>query len=439
MYSVSRLLCLATVLLFTSFAGLGHEPPVEGSDLGSTGLGLRADAGSELRLSWDRMLFHPTGNEDGAGRVTLDSMGNRLYIASRAFRASEESSKIFALGATGGDLLDEIDMEFTADDIVARNHRVFVAGSTRAGFDWTTHLQAYDARSGAQVWTDEIDGFSPNISGPVLAADGGLVFLVVSTPGSPGDPDRVTMIRAYDQSSGQIDWEYLLPDADLALVATRGDAVYVTARKTADSIVLAALSQWSGELNWIEETAGHSPWSIATVPGLIALASGGVLAYAQDGTPAWADASPLTLAFADGGERLYSGGLAWKGPDPGPVLFNVRAHDSRSGERLWDYYHGADGESPYGVVRGIAARGSRVVAVGESIRFDTPSSPEDTLVVAYDGPSGIVRWTDRIENTSPFNSRVAIVGNKACVATVIDDDGAPGIRVRVLAYELSGH
>ena len=66
----------------------------------------------------------------------------------------------------------------------------------REGADHVGELQAWNLRTGEQVWTHEFA--SPNW-GPVLATGGGLVF-------SGGTTDRY--FRAFDAATGKVLWQY---------------------------------------------------------------------------------------------------------------------------------------------------------------------------------------------------------------------------------------
>jgi len=219
--------------------------------------------------------------------------------------------------------------------------------SASTGFDWMA--RAYDAATGAVLWTDDLHRGSYDWARR-LAAAGGRVF-VAGTLGD-GVLDRALAVRAYDGATGALAWaaepgQLDAPEVIPAVVASP-DRVFVGAVVDGTARVLA-YDAASGDVLWTRDVAG------ADTIGALALAAGRVVATARDAQ-----------------------------------TLSIRAYDQATGDLLWQRAEALPG----GVGAPITVDGFQLAATAATVHTSyrrNGSSPME--LHAYDAADGTPLWS----------------------------------------------
>jgi outer membrane protein assembly factor BamB len=155
------------------------------------------------------------GGDDGASALALSPDGDTVFVTGtsegKAFGVTNEHFATVAYDASTGSklwLTRHRDAGWEADDLAVSSDgtMVFVTGDSARtiGLPWSTsHTVAYDATTGADIWTVR----SPNeplvpsaVASIAVSPDGGTVFLSGTMNG------RVFATVALDPSSGTVRW-----------------------------------------------------------------------------------------------------------------------------------------------------------------------------------------------------------------------------------------
>jgi DNA-binding beta-propeller fold protein YncE len=254
--------------------------------------------------------------------------------------------------------------------------RVYVTGSSQgynSGPDIST--SAYDAATGARVWTHRYDGQEQDDypSSIAISPDGTTVYVTGwSLQFWFDDYDYVTL--AYDAATGSKKWVRYFDGggrADAALsiaVSPDGETVYVTGNAPVDinhvdAATIAYAAERGTEL-WVSRYHGGD------------LSGGTSLAVSPDGS----------RIYVTGSSNGGSGG--W-----GDFDYATISYDASDGAELWvARYNFAEGtDSPTDVA--VSPDGALVFVTGES-RAPTWSSP-DVATVAYHADTGDQAWVQR--------------------------------------------
>ena len=293
--------------------------------------------------------------------------------------------------------------ESIASDVEAANGRVFASGwvqSAAAGFEWS--VRAYDAGSGAVLWTDRVS--SPRrqaFAQATIATDDRVVTTGVIR--SPTSTDW--LVRGYDAATGALRWSDTRDRGgfDAARVVARDAGVaYVAGFSSAvdDRIELVAYDLDTGAVRWSRSDVLVGRWvdevtGIAVADGTVAIV-GGVMdpdtfdidAFvrvhaARDGAPLWSDElgrGPRDL-FANVGVHdgavVVAGGL---GDCIAACNALARAYDAATGGLLWEDV--ADDPDEDSMTGALAIDSDRVIVAGWLGHFSTGTY--QALVRSYD-------------------------------------------------------
>jgi len=271
--------------------------------------------------------------------------------------------------------------------IAVNKSRIFVAGvgnSADGIFEWI--VRAYDPRTGSLVWNDafELGGGGRAFA---LATQGARVF--VGGLGRTADDALIWVARAYNAKSGALLWSDQFENGgdwgDVRAVATKGSRSFFGGfSNTADNSfegIVRAHNSGTGALVWddaFNQGGNDNQINVMTVRGR-RLFSGG-FGFTEQGADEWVarayDTKTGALiwhdhfdngggnseanALAANGGRVYLGGFG-KAPNEA-FQWIVRAHNARSGHLLWnDRFDNGGGDNE---VNALAAKQSRVLAVG---------------------------------------------------------------------------
>ncbi len=232
--------------------------------------------------------------------------------------------------------------------ILASPTQVVVVGysenATREGL--AAVVRAYEPVSGAFLWEDRAGNTGLDVIAWAIAADRNRVFLAGTTSPADNPSVRDLFVRAYDASSGDVDWQIgrqsVIP-TKLILASGR----LLVAGAAANGTYLAAFSAASGVRLWQDTapTAGTLVDIAVKGPRIAAAILGrqsAVRAYNLiTGRVEWEDRLPirpgfqqLVFAVAQNNDSVFAAGSS--GQDFGNSEFMVRAYDARKGTLLWD-------------------------------------------------------------------------------------------------------
>jgi hypothetical protein len=263
---------------------------------------------------------------------------------------------------------------------------LFVTGRSRAatsGFDYAT--AAYDAATGAPLWSERYDG--PRSAGDWASAlgvspDGSELFVTGVSSDPSSHMDYATL--AYDSSTGALLWtkRYNGPgngfDAASAIgVSPDGSTVFVTGLSAGSTRVddhdyaTVAYDAVTGARLWAERYDG---------PGN----------DADD-----ADANALGVS-PDGSQVFVTGGILGS---RGNFNYATVSYDTATGVRLWAVrYNGPSNGFDVPTTLGVSPDGSQVFVTGDSVGT---TGDDDYATVAYDTTTGAESWVARYDNDGP--------------------------------------
>jgi hypothetical protein len=272
---------------------------------------------------------------------------------------------------------------------------VFVTGESvgdATALDYAT--VAYDATSGAMVWTSRYNGPA---NGDDLATslgvspDGTEVFIAGSSHRGSSRRAQDYATVAYDATNGATLWtsSYNGPvnRADFAKalgVSPDGSQVFVTG-----------------------QSRGPTSFDYATVA--YDARTGAMLWARRNNGPIAGFDSATALGVRPDGMRLYVTGTSDGGPRTVEDYATI-AYEARTGTKLWGRrYNGPAGNrDDLDLPRSLAVSpdGSQVFVTGESVGAGTSW---DYATLAYDATRGARRWTSRYSGPS-FDDRAASLG-----------------------------
>lgn len=319
-------------------------------------------------LLWEDRLQDVSGAEE-LGRLALDA--GRLFVTVMAARSSASTGfdwMVRAYDAATGAVLWTDDLHHGSYDwarrLAAAGERVFVAGTLGDGaLDRALAVRAYDAATGALAWAAEPGQLAAPEVIPAIAASADRVFV-------GGVVDGTTRVLAYDAASGDVVWTRELAGADtFGALALAPGRVVATARN-GQTLSIHTYDAATGDLLWQREDAlpGDAGAPI-TVDGFQLAASAETVhtsyrrngstptqlqAYAAaDGTPLWSRTTDAARDPTIAAGRLYAAS--------GPGSFFARSFDPETGRPLW-------GTPPRDEASAlaIAVRGPLVFLVGSS-------------------------------------------------------------------------
>jgi putative pyrroloquinoline-quinone binding quinoprotein len=334
----------------------------------------------------------------------------------------------------GGDLVweDQVDKAGGADGVNAlaiRKGQVFAAGSdTNAAGNRDFLVRAYRANTGVLLWADQVDQAGDADRAFALAVGAGQVFAAGFGTNTAGNQDF--LVRAYDPKSGALLWEDQLDRAgfnDVAeALAVQGRQVFAAGSSEPGAgnqdFLVRAYDAKSGAVLWEDQadTAGRNDvaFALAVRAGQVFAAGFGTNAagnqdfllrayQAKDGALLWEDQvdqagfDETAFALAVGEGQVFAAGSGQRAA--GNEDFLVRAYDAKSGALLWedqvDPAGGFDGANALALARG------RLFAAG----FVTNAAGHfDVLIRAYEAKTGALLWADQVDHAGFDDAALAL-------------------------------
>jgi WD40 repeat protein len=391
---------------------------------------------------WTKRYDGPANDVDVATSVTASLDGSEVFVTGYSYGPAYHDYATIAYDASSGARLwskrydgpGNVQDRARALGVSPDGSAVFVtggsAGST-SGVDYAT--VAYDASSGAELWVTRYNGPADR-SDPAYALtvspDGSAVFVTGQSVGSTSRADYATV--AYDASSGAELWtrRYDGPgnasDGARALgVSPDGTAVFVTGKSTGSTsgvdYATVAYNASTGARLWLKRFAGPGDgFDFATALGVspdgtrIFVAGSSfrpmsnfdyaTVAYdASTGVRRWTtryDGTGNSIDYAnalgvtpDGTAVFVTGGSTGS---TGIGDYATVAYDAFTGGRTWARrYDGPANDVDAATALGVAPDGSQVFVTGESIK--ARSSVLDYVTVAYAASTGDKRWSRRYD------------------------------------------
>jgi WD40 repeat protein len=422
------------------------------------------DIAEDLAVSPDGSRVFVTGLSDGGGTdqdyataaynagtgepvwaARYDGPGH-TYDAARAVAVSPDGSRVFVTG--------EADEDFPDNDYITI---------------------AYDATSGANLWTASFEGF-PNYPDRGLdvgvSPDGSRVFVTGESTQFQGGEDYMTV--AYAATTGQQLWATRyrgvggLDTAHSLVVAPDGSRVYVTGESLGESFDYATLAYdaatgqevWEARYDGPIQGGWDSAYAIAITPdGSRIFVTGesqsedpdyatvaydavtgallGVARYDGPNSPPFSNDRATDVAVSPDGIRVFVTGYSYRGSSPD---YTTIGYDVVSGTRLWiTRYDGPAGLYDSGEALAVTPDGRFVIVTGQS---SGGSSDRDYATVAYRATTGVQLGVARYNGPgNEFDWAHAVVlspdGMRAFV-TGESDGGNPTLRdYATVAYERS--
>jgi outer membrane protein assembly factor BamB len=320
---------------------------------------------------------------------------------------------------------------------------------------------AYNAATGARLWTARYDGPGTDQAAAVaVSPDGGTVFVTGTTWGGPGLGGNYATV-AYRASDGAQLWvaRYKNPanDGDNAAalsVARNGTAVFVTGTSWVGSgsgIATVAYRASDGAQLWVKNWS--PPGWCCNYYSRAIMSPGGnrvfVTALVQSDTSA---SEYGTVAYnATTGARLWARRYAGKGassiavsPDLATVYvtgeshfrYGTLAYSARTGSLIWARFYGSLPRGAAAASVAVSPGGTVVVTGGSGDGYATVAySPGGAQLWArrYDGPGG----NPTLGNVDDFGQAVAAPGNGRVYVTGISWGGsATGDDYATIAYNI---
>ncbi len=325
--------------------------------------------------------------------------------------------------------------------------RVFVTGNSYQRHnpsDWAT--VAYDASNGAPLWRSTYNGpgnGDDTAAAVTVSPDGSKVFVTGISDGGPTHQDYATV--AYDASTGAVLWtarydgnNHTFDVATALAVSPDGSKVFVTGYSAIDvyliDYVTIAYDAGTGEGLWRQQyngppkdeadfayAVGVSPdgskvyvaGSSYPVHGSLTYENATLAYDSATGTPLWLAENPgpiyirpkpYSMAVSPDGTRVYIGGSVYGGSSNND--FEAIALDAATGATLWlDQYNGFGKGQDYGWSVALSPDGTRLFLTGESWL----ANANDYLTIAYDTADGTHLWVAREDGPAHDDDRARSV------------------------------
>lgn len=325
--------------------------------------------------------FDMAGGDDAASSIATD--GTHIFAAGRVASPGEDPDLLIrAYMARSGDFLweDVFDVAGGFDEalaVAADGRQVLVAGGgTNAAGNFDFLVRAYDGRSGALLWRDQVDVAGSHDVAEAIATDGRRVFAAGGVTNALGDLDLA--VRAYDARTGIGLWNDQFDAAggsDAAkAIATDGTQVLVAGFATSATgggdFLVRAYESKTGAIRWEDQVDK----------------SGG---------------GDTALAAATSHGRAYVTGFATSAA--GDFDFLVRAYDARTGESSWEDQFDAMGRDDQAFA--ISSDGRRVFVAGAGTNI---AGDRDFILRAHDGRTGSILWEDQVDKAGGDDAAFAV-------------------------------
>jgi WD40 repeat protein len=344
------------------------------------GPGRSRDAARAVAISPDGRIVFVTGDSgrDAATVAYRAASGARLWV--RRYRGPGYRSLATSIAVS-------------PDGAV-----VFVTGgsnlstSPRSAVDWAFTTIAYDAATGARLWTARYSGpgsahFSSAFWALAVAVspDSARVYVTGTAAAAGNLPSTATV--AYDAATGARLWarSQCCVHADSMALSPDGSTVFTTS--VSEFGPLVAYDAATGAKLWENDSIVAVSPQVAVRPGghLVAVAGNDLEAFnAATGAVLWQDHLPgpaVGLAFGHGGRTLYqTGTIAGRA---GGSAISTRAYDASTGTLLWSRSYAAlPGGGSNSAAIAINPVTGAVYVTGSSAG---PGSGQDYATVAYRG------------------------------------------------------
>jgi len=421
---------------------------------------------------WTKRYNGPANGSDSAAAVAVSPDGSKVFVTGGSAGLTTGYGTV-AYNATTGAVLwtkryDGVDNNggvATAIAVSADGGKVFVTGTSTGqttNVDYAT--VAYNATTGAVLWTKRYDGPAHNYdaaSALALSPDGSKVFVTGTSAAATTGQDYATV--AYNATTGALLWtkRYNGPtngwDGPNAIAVGHAGMLFVTggspSATTSDDFTTIAYNTTTGARLWIKRynvpggndavarAVGVSPDSTKVfVTGqsvVSATENYSTVAYnAKTGAVSWAKqyAGPTNFDFATalavgpGGGKIFVTGTS-AGSTSGEDYATV-AYSATTGAVYWTKRFTTTGNNgDFAKAAGISPDGTKVFVAGTSAGA---TSKDDYATVAYSATSGAVLWTKRYGgaangddeaaalSVAPHGNRLFVTGTSAG-ATSNDD------------------
>jgi DNA-binding beta-propeller fold protein YncE len=414
--------------------------------LASLGMGTPASSaaprsGEQL---WVSRLDGPAHLDDLAYDLVVSPDGSRVFVTGLG-RTEQDSVSVTAAydAATGERLWLRAQAGSSFDiDVSPDGTRVFITGYDEPALAYQT--VAFDASGGATLWTALYDGGSTDEAFSLDVSPDGTAVFVTGYSYRPGhDYDYAT--AAYDAATGAELWSrrYNGPrnrfDAGVDVeIAPLSETVFVTGHSTGlgtgPDWVTIAYEALTGARRWISRYRGPGntedfAYHLKVSPdGAHVYVTGTsnfaytIVAYdAASGAREWASQylggyRPAGFDVSPDGSKLFvSGDSLSSEPNYATVAF-----DADSGQQLWASIYGPGAGQDRAFSLQVAPDGATVFVTGQSALALT--GPYDYATVAYDAASGAELWAARYDgpaqesdianalDLSPDGQRVYVTG-----------------------------
>jgi outer membrane protein assembly factor BamB len=282
-------------------------------------------------------------------------------------------------------------------------------------------VRAYDAGTGAVLWTDRFDstGFDQALA---IAADAGRVFAA----GQGGD-NQDFLVRAYDAATGTLLWQDQFDGGglDVALAVAAQSGRVFAAGSGGTQFLVRAYDAANGSPLWQDmvnlSIFGAQAIAVDSSRVIVAAENFTVRAYdAATGGFLWqdkfADGVRANAVAAEQGRVFVAG----RGVGMGGGAFLAVAYDAATGALLWQ--NRFDKRKSLDVANAIVALNGKVSAAGA--RYKGAVRPKEWVVRTYDGVTGALLWQDRFDVRRSEDEARAIAadtGRVFAVGTSADD------------------
>jgi hypothetical protein len=362
---------------------------------------------------------------DGARSVAVSPDGNTVYVTGYTDVSSlnYDYGTVAYNAATGAQLwasqYGPDNGSYAAQVAVSPDGKeVFVTGrSTGQGSNYDYATVAYDAASGAQLWSERYNGPASNhdAAAALTVSPGGQTVFVTGTSWSAtSGEDYVTI--AYDAATGAQLWikGYNGPGnrndvADSVAVAPGGDAVYVTGTSQNASsgydYATVAYSATTGAQLWLSRFSSALGLNFAAALA-VSPTTGAVFVTGY---------SKTNTTFADYATISYNGA---------------------TGARLWiKRYNDASNGNDQATALSVSPDGNSVFVTGES----SGSHGLDYATVAYSTATGARLWASRYNgpasgDDTPTAVTVGPDGGSTVYVTGASQGASPGYDYATVAY-----
>ncbi|MEV0383406.1 S8 family serine peptidase [Nonomuraea sp. NPDC050643] len=282
-------------------------------------------------------------------------------------------------GIAGGDDT----AEFIATDPAGK--RVYVTGasygSTPGLLSPRIATVAYDAATGAELWSKTYTGPAGNFDEPHaigVSPDGSKVYVVGVSAGTDTGNDAVTL--AYDTATGAELWAARHTGEGQGTefgngleVGPDGKSVYVTGMATRgeggmEDYFTVAYEAGTGRRTWLAYFDGPGEGTSSTDDGRV-------------------------IKVTPDGSRLFVSGQSQGEEGTGLADWGTVAYDAATGEQLWTARHNGP-DNGIDIPSSMTADDKTVYVTGSSVHPDTQT---DVTTIAYDATTGKELWADRYD------------------------------------------